>query len=130
MTEGGGLIRMSEAKFKVWWDEENGILINKSWGDFEEEDAKNQATEILRMTESKPGKILSLNDMRDAGKASSAARKIYSKLMKNEKVAKHAFLGMRTLTKVIVSFIMKASGVNNIKFFSNEAEAVNWLKGV
>jgi len=121
---------MIAAKFKVWWDEEKGILYNKSWGDFEEEDARKQAAEILRTTGSKPGKALALNDLREAGKASSAARKVFSQLMKNEKVAKHAFVGMRILTRVIVSFIMKASGVNNIKFFSNEEDAVKWLKGV
>jgi hypothetical protein len=32
-----------QPKFKIWWDEKEGILRNKSWGDFEEEDARAQA---------------------------------------------------------------------------------------
>jgi hypothetical protein len=80
----------SEEKFKVWWDEKEGIIRNVSRGDFEQEDAK---------------------------------------MLKSDKIAQHAFVGMRTLTRVIVSFLTKASGAKNAMFFTTEEEALRWLKG-
>ena len=93
-------------KFKVWWDEKESIIRNKSWGDFEEKDAKEQADLILSLFETQPGKVLVLNDLTEAGTASSKARKIFSDLMKEKKIKKQAFIGMRTTTRVIISFIL------------------------
>jgi hypothetical protein len=119
---------MSEARFRVWWAEGEGILRNKSWGDFNEEDARMQIAQILRVAEGMPGKVLVLNDLTEAGKASSGARKLYAEMLKSERIAKHAFVGMRTLTRVIVSFLTRASGAGNIMFFATEEEAIQWLK--
>jgi UDP-N-acetylmuramyl pentapeptide synthase len=118
----------SEERFQVWWDEKEGIIRNQSKGDFEEEDARKQMAEILRIAESRPGKVLVLNDLTEAGKASSGARKIYAQMLKSEEIAKHAFVGMRTLTRVIVSFIVRASGAKNAMFFATEEEALKWLR--
>lgn len=120
---------MKEEKFRVWWDEKEGIIRNQSRGDFEEEDAKAQMAEILGIAESKSGKVLVLNDMTEAGKASSGARKVYAQTLKSENIAKHAFVGMSTLTRVIVSFLVRASGANNAMFFATEEEALRWLRG-
>ena len=100
----------SEGKFKVWWDEEEGIIRNRSQGDFKEADARRQMAEILKIAESRPGKVLVLNDLTEAGKASSGARKIYAQMLESHKFARHAFVGMRALTRVIVSFLVRASG--------------------
>jgi hypothetical protein len=48
-------------------------------------------------------------------------------MLKSERIAKHAFVGMRTLTRVIVSFLIRASGAKNAMFFATE-EALKWLK--
>jgi hypothetical protein len=50
-------------------------------------------------------------------------------MLKSDKIAQHAFVGMRTLTRVIVSFLTKASGAKNAMFFTTEEEALRWLKG-
>jgi UDP-N-acetylmuramyl pentapeptide synthase len=118
----------SEARFKVWWNEEEGVIWNQSWGDFDEDDARRQMAEILRVAEGVSGKALVLNDMTEAGKASSGARKAYAQLLKSEEFAKHAFVGMSTLTRVIVSFLVRASGTKNAMFFATEEEALKWLK--
>jgi UDP-N-acetylmuramyl pentapeptide synthase len=118
----------TDEKFQVWWDEKEGIIRNKSRGDFEEEDAKKQMAELVEIVESKSGKVLVLNDLTEAGKASSGARKVYAQMLKSEGIAKHAFVGMSTLTRVIVSFIVRASGAENAMFFATEEEALKWLK--
>jgi hypothetical protein len=120
---------MGDDKFKVWWDEKEGIIRNRSQGDFEEADARGQMAKILEMAERMPGKVLVLNDMTEAGTASSGARKVYAQTLRSEKIARHAFLDMRTLTRVIVSFLVRASGAENARFFASEEEALKWLKG-
>ena len=118
----------SDDKFEVWWDEQAGIVRNRSAGDFEEEDARRQMAEILRIVESRPGKVLVLNDLTAAGTASSGARKVFAEMLQSEKIARHAFVGMRTLTRVIVSFLVRASGARDARFFATEEEALRWLK--
>ena len=115
-------------KFRVWWDEEEGIIRNRSQGDFDEGDARSQMAAILEIAESRPGKVLVLNDLTEAGKASSGARKAYIQMLESDKVARHAFVGMGTLTRVIVSFLVRASGAENARFFASEEEALKWLK--
>jgi hypothetical protein len=115
-------------KYKVWWDERHQIIRNVAWGDFDEADARNQAEMIVRLVASQPGNVRLLNDLTESGKASSKARKIYVDLMKLEHIERQAFVGMKTLTRVIVSFIMKFSGVTNARYFTTEHEALKWLK--
>ena len=117
-----------EDLFKVWWDEKHGIIRNQSQGDFDEGDATRQVAAILEIAEAETGKVLVLNDLAQAGKASSGARKVYAGVLKSEQIAKHAFVGMRTLTRGIVSFVMRASGAKNAMFFETEEEAMRWLK--
>lgn len=118
-----------QPKFKVWWDEENKILMSKCWGDnYADEDAKALAEETIKIAETRPGKILLLNDLSEARAASVGARKIFAQLAKNEKFLKNAFWGMKTLTRIMVSFVMKAAGTPNVKFFATEEEALKWLK--
>ena len=84
--------------------------------------------EILEIAESRPGKVLVLNDLTEAGKASSGARKVFAQMLELDKFARHAFVGMRTLTRVIVSFLVRASGAEYARFFASEEEALKWLK--
>jgi hypothetical protein len=128
MAQGGFLIMSQTPKYKVWWDEKNQIIHTVAWGDFEEEDARSQAEIIVRLVASRPGKVSMLHDLTESGKASSKARKIYADLIKLENIERQAFVGMKTITKVIVSFIMKFSGVTNARYFNTEQEALKWLK--
>jgi hypothetical protein len=84
--------------------------------------------EILEIAERRLGKVLVLNDLTEAGKASSGARKVYAELLESDRIAKHAFVGMSTLTRAIVSFLVRASGAENARFFTTEEEALKWLK--
>jgi UDP-N-acetylmuramyl pentapeptide synthase len=115
-------------KFRVWWDQKEGIIRNKAWGDFDEQDAKVHAAQIINLVNSQPGKVAILNDLTEAGKASSRARKIFVNLIKNKKVTKHAFWGKKTVPRVVVSFIINFAGVKNARYFSTKNEALKWLK--
>ena len=83
-------------KYCVWWDEKESVIRNKAWGDFDENDAEAQAKQIRELIEKRKGKVLVLNDLSEAGKASSLARKIFAELMRHPKIHKQAFVGMKT----------------------------------
>jgi hypothetical protein len=98
-------------------------------GDFGEEDARSQAEEIVRLVVSRSEKVSILNELTESGKASSKARKIFADVMNVENIERQAFVGMKTFTRVIVSFIIKFSGVTNARYFTTEQAALKWVKG-
>jgi len=119
---------IKEKKYHIWMDEKNGVIINKTFGDFEEEDAQQLESALSKFMECHTGDILVLNDLTEAGKASSEARKIFANMFNEKRIKRHAFVGMKTMTRVIVSFIMNFSGAKNVQFFNTYEAAINWLK--
>lgn len=115
-------------KYKVWWDEKEGIIRCKYLGDFIEEDAKKYFSAVVKIAENEPGKALILNDMTTSGTASSGARKQFAELMKSDRFAKHAFWGANITTRVALSFVVAFSKVKNVKIFDTEEKALWWLK--
>jgi hypothetical protein len=77
-------------------------------------------------TEVEPLNILA--DASRAGKTSSAARKAYVRLNRDLRGGKVAVVGARRYGRVLVSFILKATGRDNVRFFDSEEEALAWLK--
>lgn len=122
------ILRGKKPKFKVWADKEKGIVFNRAWGDFDFDTTRKQAAAILEALEEVDQPALVLNDLSEYGKATSGARKIYALLFQSTKIKKQAFICKKTVTRVMISFIMRAADVENIEFFEEEAEALQWLK--
>lgn len=81
---------------------------------------------LATATEEQPLKILT--DSSKQAKYSAAARKIFVELQRSPKVGRAAVVGAKRYTRVLTSFILRASGRDNVRFFDSEAEAVAWLK--
>lgn len=77
-------------------------------------------------TETQP--LLILSDTSRTGKLSASARKLLAGLGRDPRLRKTAILGTGRYTRVVASFINKAAGRDNIRFFDSEQEAVAWLK--
>lgn len=120
--------KTTDKGFKVWWDKKEGILREKPSGMINGACAKSMAAELLRVANTQPGRVLVLTDMSQGSSASSAARKIFAAELSNPKYAKHAFFGLTTFTRVLVSFIVRASGAKGVEYFATEAAALRWLK--
>jgi UDP-N-acetylmuramyl pentapeptide synthase len=117
-----------DKEYTIWWDEKEEVLREKPCGDIDEAYAKSMSEELFKQANTKPGNVLVLTDMSDGGSATSAARKIFAEELKNKKYSKHAFFGLTTFTRILVSFIVRASGVQNVGYFPTEQEALKWLK--
>ena len=72
-----------------------------------------------------------LNNILDTsriGKFSSAARKFFTEINKDTRYGKVAMVNAPRVARVLSKFVIKATGRDNIRFFENEEEAVNWVK--
>jgi hypothetical protein len=61
-------------------------------------------------------------------KLSSRVRKAFSDLNSDPHLGKAATIGMDRYTRVLVGFVLKATGRDNIRLFEREEEALAWLR--
>ncbi|HOU12581.1 MAG TPA: hypothetical protein PKZ84_05655 [Anaerolineae bacterium] len=61
-------------------------------------------------------------------KVSSVVRKAFANLNADPRLGKSATVGLDRYLRVLVGFVLKATGRNNIRFFDSEELAVVWLK--
>jgi hypothetical protein len=67
-------------------------------------------------------------DMNNFGKITTEARRTAKEVMNNEKTGNIAFVGAHPVARVISEFLMMVSGNKRSRFFSDEEEALVWLK--
>lgn len=110
--------------------DDDGILWIVIEGDFDEQAAEASTREmepfLTAATEAQPLRMLS--DVRKAGKLSSKARRTIAAGGQDPRTGRNAVLGVSRYARVLVGFLSKASGQDNIRFFDSEAEALAWLK--
>jgi hypothetical protein len=108
----------------------DGILRVSLSGDLErslvENLKKDYSPFILAATPQNPLKTIFFMD--SLGKLSSAARNYITELSADPRGGMIAFINPPRRARVLGRFIHKATGKNNIQFFENEAQAVEWLK--
>jgi UDP-N-acetylmuramyl pentapeptide synthase len=119
---------MNENKSKVWWDDQQKIVMVKVVGNIDVNSAKELMATIKEVAEKRPGKALILNDMSGAGRPDSAARKYMMEATQPERIEKMAYFGADLMASVVVPFIMRTRGVKNVKFFGSKEKAIKWLK--
>jgi hypothetical protein len=77
-------------------------------------------------TEEEPLLVLAESGL--TGKYSAAARKRFAELLREPRVRKVALLNARRYVRVLIGFILRSAGRDNIHFFDSEEEALAWLK--
>jgi hypothetical protein len=121
-----------QQEHKVWWDDENKIGRIYIIGEVNEEMITPLIKEALLIADRYGKQIGWLIDLTKITKSlvSLNVRKIMTDAMKLVSRGHIAVIGMSTLVKVVLSFVIKATGREDIKmeFFSNEKEALKWLK--
>lgn len=109
---------------------EDGVLWLAQIGDVDEDDMDAFLKDLMPFleasTEANP--LLILSDTSRTGKLSASARKLLAGIGSDPRLSKTAIVGSGRYTRVLVSFINKAAGRNNIRFFDSEEEALAWLK--
>jgi len=121
-----------DEKSKVWLREDGivYVVVGKTVSEEEVMDLIDKIEEILK---SVPGKAKVLVDVGTVAviRSSSFRNKLAKRLrdtVESRGVEKAAFFGQKLITRTIVSFIVMASGLKNLKVFENKEKALKWLK--
>jgi hypothetical protein len=109
---------------------QDGILRIEVIGDFGDRDSEESTREMVSFLEAAtPDKpLLMLSDVSQAGKLSAGARRTIAQQGQDPRMGRNAVLGVSRYARVMVSFLSKASGHDNIRFFDDEEKALAWLK--
>jgi hypothetical protein len=122
----------TQQEYKVWWDEENKIGRIYIIGEVNEEMITPLIKEASLIADRHGKQIGWLIDLTKITKSllSLKVRKIMTDAMKLVSRGHIAVIGMSTLIKVVLGFVIKATNRKDIKinFFSTEEEALKWLK--
>lgn len=117
-------------KSKVYLDEENII----HWDcELEEPPGQEEAmqeimNDILKLAQKVPGKTKVIVDFRKASSPTAKTRKIVIDTVKSGLFEKVAIWGTSVFIRTIAKFIISGAGVDFIKLFDSEEEALKWLK--
>ncbi|MBN1179058.1 MAG: STAS/SEC14 domain-containing protein [Anaerolineae bacterium] len=110
---------------------EDGILRVRFIGDIGEQEITAFLAEFTPYLEAstpeRPLRVLALPAPTPA-KFSSHARKVLASLNTNPKLGKSATVDTQRYTRVLLSFVLKATGRSNIAIFNTEEEALAWLQ--
>ena len=109
---------------------DDGIIRGILLGVHEKRDAESIIKEITDLSEEK-GKARVLIDLSKTERGTLGARKVHLNNIKVQPPTfeKLALFGANTTNKVMVNFIVKATGrKNKIKYFKTEEEALRWLR--
>jgi hypothetical protein len=79
------------------------------------------------VTPEAPLRTLTIADQSGA-KLSSQVRKAFSDLNSDPRLGKSATIGVDRYTRVLIGFVLKATGRDNIRFFDTEEKALAWLR--
>ena len=108
---------------------DDGILWLTVIGDFGQEDAQACSESAPFQKDTRSALLLLLVDTRRSGKVESRARKTMIELIRGNREGKVAVLGLSRYVRVLVGFVNKATGRDNVRLFGSEEEALAWLKG-
>jgi hypothetical protein len=121
---------MSEQpKFTMELDEEFQIIRNQIFCGLDEDLARqltNSVAAVLPRLKD-PNKVRFLVFINLANKGTTKGRKILMENFKRPELYKMAVLGNNPYMAALAAFFFVASGVNKVKLFSNERDAILWL---
>ena len=117
-------------KYKIWWDEENQIIRYKQFEDqnFTPELAQENSEKIDRILNEKHINRYLLDLVNLTTIPDRNARKAIIGLANKYSFLKIAILSRHTAMRVLINFVVTSAGHRKIKAFTDEAEAIKWLR--
>ncbi len=109
--------------------DDNGILQVVISGEFTEEELKNYMDDISEIVAEIPAneRLKSFIDTTQLGRVNPNLRRSVGDFLDNPKFGETAVLGNSRVVKVMIDFVLKASGRHHMKYFTDRPEAETWL---
>jgi len=126
MAEGRG----KEMKYKLWFDEDKGVLYIKTFGMLSKPEIDRLMAEIKKSFEGKTHRYILANVSDSPVELiDKEARQIYRKYAPEANFEKIAIVGASPTTRMIAKVAIAVFGKTDItRFFKDEDEAFVWLK--
>lgn len=107
----------------------NGLLFIKVTGDFTDADTNAYLQELFAYVENLPesAQLHTLLDATAIGKVSPNVRRAVSGSLDDPRFGKTAVLGNNRFIKVLIDFLIKATSRDNIRYFTDQQSALDWL---
>ncbi|HOT90656.1 MAG TPA: hypothetical protein PLJ78_03575 [Anaerolineae bacterium] len=110
---------------------DDGILRINFDGALEDDEIDPFINDFMRYLEAAtptaPLRTLTISNHTGA-KLAPRVRKMFATLNTDPRLGKSATIGVDRYTRVLVGFVLKATGRDNIRFFDSEEQALAWLK--
>ncbi len=81
---------------------------------------------LEQATPERPLRTLTISEV-PVRKLSSRVRRVFARLNKDPRLGKSATVGGSRYSRVLIGFVLKATGRDNIRLFGTEEEALAWL---
>jgi hypothetical protein len=109
--------------------DEEGILQVTMSDDFTEDELKSYMKELDEILATIPDgeKLKTFIDTSDLGRVNPNLRRSVGDFMDTPKFGKTAVFGNSRVVKVMIDFVLKASGRHHMKYFTDQDEATTWL---
>lgn len=110
--------------------DDDGILQVTIAGNFTQEELSAYMDDISGIMLNVPDdtKLRSFIDTTDLGRVNPNLRRTVGNFMDNPKFGRTAVLGNSRVVKVMIDFVLKASGRHHMQYFTDRDEATTWLK--
>ncbi len=108
----------------------DGILYVKVSGNFTEADLDDYLTKLQTYIQplSMDERLISLLDATELEQVSPNVRRAVNDFVKDPRFGKTAVLGTNRFVKVLIDFVLRASGRDHMHYFTDKAQALAWLK--
>ena len=122
-----------EENQSIKWFPEDRIVFLAPSGDFTKDEADKIVNEVSAAFNeiTKNEKLNLIIDASKAYKTNHEARRVYTKFAKDYKgkVSKIAMFKANTFTKLIIQFVLSASGTDaKLKIFNNLEDSLKWIR--
>ena len=99
-------------------------------GEFTEEELEKYMQDLDEILAEVPDneRLKSFIDTTDLGRVNPNLRRTVGDFLDNPKLGDTAVLGSSRVVKVMIDFVLKASGRHHMKYFTDRDKAMNWLK--
>lgn len=107
----------------------DGILYVSINGEFTEDQLSNYIQELNEVVSTVPAgqKLKSFIDTTELGRVNPNLRRMTGDFMNDPRLGATAVLGNSRVVKVMIDFVLKASGRDHMNYFTNREEALSWL---
>jgi len=120
----GNEFRVGENRISILKD---SVLLIEVIGEQTDEHAKVILENYKEIFNNIPGKVKQLVNLNKSGKSSHTSRMLFKELNENELTDKVAVYGVHPVARILAAFVIDITNKKNIRFFSNETDALSWL---